>query len=81
MSEPIVIGRVGHMEDGQYVTDSVTVHAFDAEGWTGEGTAANEDEAERLAWAHIDERKAESERRIAAAQEAKRLFIEELRNG
>lgn len=80
MSSPTVIGRVGHMEAGKYVTDEVTVQ-IEQDGWVGEGTGADEKKAAANALEHIKERQAESERRVAAAQEAKRMFIEEIRRG
>lgn len=76
-----VVGRTGHMDGDEVVTDSVTVQVVDDDGVVGEATAADEETATKKAKENIEERKAESERRKSDAELAKRMFIEEIRRG
>ena len=73
-------GQNGKLLDGEYITDSVTVQATGPEGEViGEGTGISEKDALRAALANAEEIKAESEKRVKAAQKARQALIEEIR--
>lgn len=74
MADYLVVGRQGHMEGEEYVTDLVMVEVVDPSGFACIGGAPTEDEAIAAAKQAIEGAKAEYSEQLAARKKMNERF-------